>query len=65
MTELARFERECEYPPILSNMAIRFIIEQIHSLEQRESSQDERERQSRLVSRLEYEKRLREGNGVW
>lgn len=65
MTELARFERECEYPPRLSNMALRFILEQIYSLEQRESSQDERERESRLVSRLEYEKRLREGNGAW
>ena len=52
--ELSRIERETGYPPRLSNEAIRSILSQLAA---------ESERIEQIVIRLDYEMKLREGQG--
>ncbi len=55
--ELLRAERETSYPARLSNDAIRFILDELST------SDEDVERVQNIITRLQYEIKLREGHG--
>lgn len=58
--ELSRMERETSYPPQLSSKAIRFMLGELAVYE----TADDAERVEMIITRLQYELKLREGQGA-